>query len=133
MNLSREGICAVACSARPNRVGNGNLSRGQRTIHHFYDASAFQLIPAGGVSGEIGNAGRDILIGPPTNNMDFQLYKDTTIHNAQSVEIRWEMYNVLNHTQWGAPSVNAESPSTFGVITSTQPPRIMQFAARYSF
>ncbi|MGC9223099.1 MAG: TonB-dependent receptor domain-containing protein [Terracidiphilus sp.] len=133
MNLSREGICSVACSARPNRVGNGNLPRGQRSIHHFYDASAFQLIPAGGVSGEIGNAGRDILIGPPINDMDFQLYKDTTIHGAQSVEIRWEMYNVLNHTQWAAPSVNAESPSTFGVITSTQPPRIMQFAARYSF
>ncbi len=133
MNLSREGICASACTARPDRVGNGNLSRGTRTIKHFYDVNAFQLLPAGGVSGRIGNAGRNILISPPINNFDFQLFKETTLRETQSVEFRWEMYNALNHTQWLAPGTNVESPSTFGVITGTQPPRIMQFALRYSF
>ena len=133
MNLSREGICATACIARPDRIGNGNLPRGTRTIHRFYDVNAFQVLPAGGVSGRIGNSGRNILIGPPVTNTDFQLFKDTQLHENQSVEFRWEMYNFFNHTQWAPPSVNMESPSTFGVITGTAAPRIMQFALRYSF
>jgi outer membrane receptor protein involved in Fe transport len=133
MNLSREGICATACIARPDRIGNGNLPRGVRTMHRFYDVTAFQVLPAGGVSGRIGDAGRNILTGPPINDFDMQLYKQVRFAESQSVEFRWEMYNAFNHTQWRAPSVNMESPSTFGVITSTAPPRIMQFALRYSF
>ncbi len=133
MNLSREGICATACIARPDRIGNGNLSRSQRSIKKFYDVNAFQGLPAGGVSRRVGDAGRNILTGPPINDFDFQLFKQTAIHENQTVEFRWEMYNVLNHTQWSAPSVNMESPSTFGVITGTAPPRIMQFALRYAF
>jgi hypothetical protein len=88
---------------------------------------------AGGVSRRVGHAGRNIPTSPPINDFDFQLFKQTAIHENQTVEFRWEMYNVLNHTQWSAPSVNMESPSTFGVITGTAPPRIMQFALRYAF
>ncbi|MFP5230928.1 MAG: carboxypeptidase regulatory-like domain-containing protein [Acidobacteriota bacterium] len=135
MNLSRVGICSAACTARPNQVGNGNLPRSQRTSTHFYNTSAFSLIPAGGASGTIGNAGRDNLLGPPTNKWDAQLYKDTPIHDNQNVEFRWELYNALNHPQWAQPSTNAESPATFGVITGVAPQswRIMQFAVRYQF
>jgi len=133
MNLSREGICATACIARPNRIGNGNRPRGTRSMQEFYDVTAFQVIPAGGVSGLIGNSGRNVLTAPPIVDSDFQLFKDTNVYENQSVEFRWEMYNVLNHTQWSAPSVNMESPSTFGVITGTAAPRIMQFALRYQF
>lgn len=133
MNLSREGICATACIARPDRIGNGNLPRGERTIHRFYDVNAFKVLPPGGVSGRIGDSGRNILTGPPINDFDFQVFKDVSFAESQKVEFRWEMYNALNHTQWSAPSVNMESPSTFGVITGTAAPRIMQFALRYSF
>ena len=133
MNLSREGICATACIARPDRIGNGNLARGVRTIHRFYDVNAFQVLPAGGVSGRIGDAGRNILVGPPINDFDMQLFKQVNFAESQTVEFRWEMYNGFNHTQWNAPSVNMESPKTFGVITGTAAPRIMQFALRYSF
>jgi hypothetical protein len=133
MNLSREGICATACIARPDRIGDGNLSRGTRSIKNFYNMNAFKVLPAGGVSGRIGDSGRNILTGPPLNDSDFQLFKNTNLHDSQTLEFRWELYNVFNHTQWSAPSVNMESPSTFGVITATAPPRIMQFGLRYSF
>jgi hypothetical protein len=43
------------------------------------------------------------------------------------------MFNAFNHAQWTAPSVNLEAPATFGVITNTRDPRIMQFVLRYSF
>jgi hypothetical protein len=133
MNLSREGKCATACIARPDRIGNGNLDRGSRSIGHFYDITAFQVLPAGGVSGRIGNSGRNVLTAPPINSSDFSLFKETKFGERQAVEFRWENYNIFNHTQWSAPSVNMEAPATFGVVTGTADPRIMQFALRYSF
>ena len=61
MNLSRTGICATACVARPDRIGDGNLPKDQRTLNRFYDVTAFRLLAAGGVDGRVGNAGRNIL------------------------------------------------------------------------
>lgn len=133
MNLSRLGTCATACSARPDRIGDGNLPSDQRTIDRYFDVTAFQLLPAGGVAGRVGNAGRNILIPPGVNNFDLGAFKNTRITERQSLELRWEMFNAWNHTQFGAPGVNLESPSTFGTITSTAPPRIMQISLRYAF
>ncbi|HEY3379328.1 MAG TPA: TonB-dependent receptor [Armatimonadota bacterium] len=133
MNLSRIGTCATACSARPDRVGDGNLDSGVRTIDHYYDVTAFQLLPAGGVAARVGNAGRNILTAPGINNFDLGVFKNTRLTERQALEFRWEMFNAFNHTQFGGPGVNLESPASFGVVTSTAPPRIMQFVLRYSF
>ena len=133
MNLSRIGTCATACTARPDRIGNGNLPSDQRTIDRYFDLSAFQVLPAGGVAGRVGNAGRNILISPGVNNFDLGAFKNTPITERQSLELRWEMFNAFNHNQFGAPGANLESPSTFGTITTTSAPRIMQVSLRYAF
>lgn len=133
MNLSRVGICTAACSARPNVVLGQSLYPANQTINSYFNVNAFAVIPAGGVSGTIGDAGRNLLIGPGINNFDFQISKQTPLSEHQNLEFRWEMYNFFNHTQWGTPAANMESPGTFGVISSTAPPRIMQFVLRYSF
>jgi hypothetical protein len=132
-NLSRNGVCAVSCSARPDRIANGNLGKDVRTINHFYDAGAFRPNAAGGADRRVGNSGRNVLIGPGTNNFDLQIFKDTRIRESQRLEFRWEMFNAFNHTQWSPPATNLESPATFGVITATAPPRIMQLVLKYSF
>lgn len=133
MNLSRIGTCSTACTARPDRIGNGNLPADERTIDRYFDVTAFQLLPAGGTAGRVGDAGRNILIPPGINNFDIGAFKNTPITERQSLEFRWEMFNALNHTQFGAPSVNLESPATFGTITTTNAPRIMQISLRYAF
>lgn len=133
MNLARTGICATACTARPDRIGDGNLPKDVRSINRFYDLSAFRLLANGGVEGRVGNAGRNILTGPGVNNFDLQIFKDTRFGERQSVEFRWEMFNAFNHAQFTAPSTNVEAPAAFGVITNTRDPRIMQFVLRYSF
>ena len=133
MNLSRTGICATACVARPDRIGDGNLPKDERTLNRFYDVNAFRLLSAGGVDGRVGNAGRNILNAPGINNFDLQVYKETRFGERQSLDFRWEMFNAFNHAQFTAPAVNLESPGTFGVITNTRDPRIMQFVLRYSF
>jgi hypothetical protein len=133
MNLSRTGICSAACTARPDRIGDGNLAKDQRTLNRFYDVAAFRLLAAGGAESRVGNAGRNILNGPGINNFDLQIFKETRFSERHSLDFRWEMFNAFNHTQWLAPPVNLESPATFGVITSTRDPRIMQLVLRYSF
>jgi hypothetical protein len=133
MNLARTGICAAACSARPDRVGVGNLDKGERTLQRFYDVSAFRLLASGGADRRVGNAGRNILTSAGVNNFDLQVFKDFHIRDNHNLEFRWENFNAFNHTQWGGAGTNLEAPAQFGVITGTRAPRIMQFVLRYSF
>ncbi len=132
-NLSRNAVCASSCSARADRIGNGNLDKGVRTINRFYDVSAFALTAPGGASLRVGNSGRNVLIGPGVNNFDLQVFKDTRITESQTLGFRWEMFNAWNHAQFTSPAVNMEAASTFGVITGTRDPRIMQLVLKYTF
>lgn len=53
--------------------------------------------------------------------------------NAQ-LELRIEVFNVLNTPQFGLPGTNAAAPASFGVISTTVAgPRIIQLAAKYLF
>jgi len=48
------------------------------------------------------------------------------------VQFRSEFFNLLNHTNLGAPGTTVNSPS-FGVISSALEPRILQFALKLIF
>jgi hypothetical protein len=133
MNLSRNAVCASSCSARSDRIGNGNLDKSVRTIDRFYDVAAFPLTLAGGASLRVGNSGRNVLVGPGQNNFDLQIFKETRLFERHTLSFHWEMFNAANHAQFLNPAVNAESPSTFGKITGTRDPRIMQVVLKYSF
>ena len=105
----------------------------QRTIDRFYDVNAFLLLAAGGADRRVGNAGRNILNSAGINNFDLQIYKDTRITERHAVEFRWEMFNAWNHPQFLGAGTSLESPATFGKITDTRAPRIMQLVLKYSF
>ncbi|HTM51205.1 MAG TPA: TonB-dependent receptor [Bryobacteraceae bacterium] len=133
MNLARVGICATACTARPDRVGSGNLSKDERTLDRFFDINAFQLLQNGGLDRRVGNGGRNILYQPGIKNHDLQIFKNTRLFENHTLEFRWEMYNAWNHANWGGASANLEVPATFGKILSRGGTRTMQFALRYDF
>ena len=48
------------------------------------------------------------------------------------MQLRWEVFNVTNHVNFGAPTVNLNS-SNLGKITTAGDPRIMQFAIKFDF
>jgi len=57
---------------RPDRIGSGQLKN--PSITKWFDPSAFAVVPTN--SGIYGNAGRNILRGPGSDNWDMSLMKD---------------------------------------------------------
>jgi hypothetical protein len=100
---------------RPNRIGNGMNS--DPTIDHWFDPAAFQRVEP---TGTFGDAGRSILRGPSSWNIDATLVKHTKFGRVDS-ELRIEAFNLLNHPQFGPPGRTLGN-ADFGVITTTSSP-----------
>ena len=52
--------------------------------------------------------------------------------DAARLQLRAEVFNLLNHANFGIPVADLNSPN-FGRILSAGPPRLMQFAAKFIF
>ena len=95
--------------------------------------------------GQTGNLPRTFINGPIYLNWDAGLMKNIQLGETTRLQLRMEVFNVLNRANFFAPSganalnVGEDSnifninSSTFGQITSTYAPRIMQFAVRFEF
>jgi hypothetical protein len=115
-------------NARPDLVCNPNLSSGERTVNRFFNTSCFQIqSPL-----RYGNAGRSTVIGPPIQNIDLGILKNTTITERVTTQFRAEFFNFLNHTQWMPPN-RYINQSSFGVISAARDPRIIQFGLKVLF
>jgi len=153
------GLTGLA-TLRPDLIGpvqivNTPLSNG--TIQYFAptvcDPASAAGCPAGSafaipdalVNGKavfhLGDLGRNVIIGPGFNNVDFSLVKRTKITERFSNELRFEAFDLLNHPNFGQPNrVAAVGSASFGVISSTRFPtgdsgssRQLQFAAKLLF
>lgn len=82
--------------------------------------------------GQIGDAARRFFSGPGLNNWDMALLKNTNITESKTLQLRLEAFNIWNHAQFQNPSGLINS-SLFGVVTSANPPRILQIAAKILF
>jgi hypothetical protein len=75
-------------------------------------------------------------VNPSNFQNDFALTRTFKISGAQSVQVRWEVFNLINHVNFAAP-VSALNSGSFGQIQSTPAnggdPRIMQFAFKFTF
>jgi Carboxypeptidase regulatory-like domain/TonB dependent receptor len=84
-------------------------------------------------AGTLGTLQRRMFSGPSAFGLDASLQKRVNLTERQSMEIRIDAQNVLNHpTFWsGDQNVNTQ---TFGVVSSMlTPSRLVQFGLRYSF
>lgn len=50
-----------------------------------------------------GNSGRNILIGPDFQNVDISLFKNIRLSEKTKLQLRWEVFNVLNHPNFQLP------------------------------
>ena len=116
----------------PNRVCDGrshNLSGNVRSDGFlWFDKACFPLAPVG----YFGNSGRTVLNGPGINNWDLGLEKSLplTVQESVRLQLRAEMFNAWNHTQFQQPDANAGDGANFGRISATRPPRLIQVSVK---
>jgi hypothetical protein len=76
---------------------------------------------------------RNYLRRPHRGNLNFAVAKKTAIFRERlNAEFRVEFFGILNQAEFQFPTLNIEDPS-FGQITSTYDPRIIQLALRLTF
>jgi hypothetical protein len=97
-------------------------------LAQWFTTSAFGA-PA---DNSFGNAGRNILIGPGTFNIDFSAHKVFSITEGINLQFRAEFFNFLNHAQFNNPDTGL-ADSTFGQITTARDPRVIQLALKLVF
>jgi outer membrane receptor protein involved in Fe transport len=92
-------------------------------------------------TGTFGNLGRNTERGPHFLQVDVSLFKNVQLVDKQRVQLRVEIYNVLNRLQLpSAPNANFLAPGSFGRFFNTfgrtegfGTSRQIQFAVRYLF
>ncbi len=98
--------------------------------HYLFNPNTF----AQEAAGTFGNAGRNLLRGPGIANFDWGFYKDTTITERARLELRFEFFNLFNHTQFNPSGTTTDISSTdFGRILRARDPRLIQLAAKIYF
>ncbi len=112
------GSCTVSGVTVP--VGNRNC---------WFNTSAY----AAPTSGTFGNVTRDSFAGPSAFRFDAAVSRSFTLHESKALQLRLEMFNVLNHPVLGNP-VASRNSSTFGRIQSQSGDgRTFQAAVKFSF
>jgi hypothetical protein len=113
----------------PIRTGQVNYNRGDRTRSKFFNTDVFTRP----TQYQLGNAGRNILIGPGSRNIDLSLNKEFRVAEKKSIQFRAEFYNATNHPNWGAPGTTLGT-ATFGVISSNSNlPRDIQLGLKFRY
>jgi len=125
---------AAANAERPDLVpGRSNNPTGIRktSLGVFgFDPTAFQLQTAG----FFGNLGRNTLVAPGVRDIDFSVAKSTRITERTSAQLRLDIFNLANHTNFGFSNASLAAGAAAGQITSTATTsRQLQLSAKFIF
>ena len=114
---------------RPNRLADGRLDGGSRTVDRWFDPTAF-AVPA---AFTYGNSGRNVIEAPGLVNLDLMVGRNFAITETVRMEFRGEFYNFTNTAHFGRPNAVIGSPQA-GTITNTATPnRQIQLGLRLVF
>jgi len=131
-----------ATGPRPNILCNPNEGA-DRTQRQFFNTSCFQAPPLVQAfttapdlvvrfPNDIGTAGRGVINGPSTTRVDFTMMKNIRFGESMRLQLRAEAFNVFNKTNFRTVDLGVTS-TTFGFVTSTRDPRVLQLAAKFYF
>jgi hypothetical protein len=123
-------------SARVVVTSNPVLPKGERTFFRNFRTDVFRAPSVG----TIGNAARNLVRQPGTNNWDISVTKNLPVHERLRIQLRCEMYNAFNHTQFSSFDTGARFDAlgnqvngNFGSYTAASAARILQLALRVNF
>ncbi len=78
------------------------LPSDKRSADQWFNIAGFSNL----TPGQYGNMGRYSLIGPGVWNVDFSAIKNFPITERQSLQLRFEGFNILNHPALASPNMN---------------------------
>jgi hypothetical protein len=107
-------------SDRPNVVGDWHVA--QNTLAQWFNTAAFAK-----------NGPVAIIPGRANWNLDATVSRSFPLKEAVKLDLRWEAFNILNHTRFNNPGTSLNSGTTFGITSSALAPRIMQAALKVTF
>ena len=104
----------------------------------FFDPCVFGVPDAG----NLGNVGRNTLIGSPALNVDVSLQREFSLGNGRRLQFRAEFFNLPNHPNFRTPTGGSIvvltgsgrfNPAAWRYTGTATTARQTQFALRYSF
>jgi hypothetical protein len=107
--FNNSGSLSISPADRPNLAAAARPCASTGSPDRWFDPTIFSL-PA---PGSYGNAGRNILCGPPLKNIDFSLTKQTRLGDRASLQFRAEFFNLLNHANFDVP-INTQGATGSG-------------------
>jgi hypothetical protein len=128
---------------RPNLVGDPFANVVQPTSGtavRYFDPAAFAVPTAG----TYGNLARNAYYGPWFKTVDVSVFKTTKLGKGASAQLRLELFNLFNTTNWANPGASLASSTTLGLMSNTRnatnapgigsgEPRNVQLAAKIIF
>lgn len=121
----------VGDAIRPNLATNQPIST--MTVPEIIaagGASLFQRITA---AQRVGNAGRNILRADGINNVDFGIFKNTSIGETQRIQFRAEFNNATNTRDFGIPEGRVNSTNFLNQWGTNGGNRRIVLGVRYTF
>jgi len=112
---------------RPDMTCDPNEG-GAKTAQQWFNTNCFVLQP----QFTFGNAPRNPVLSPGYANVDAALQKEVAVGRGTRLQFRWEIFNLLNRTNFDVPNRVAFT-GNFGRIFSAKPPRQMQFGVKVLF
>jgi len=96
---------------------NGNSSNGGSGVNMFANpAAVFSEFRPFILGTDQRTGGAGTMYGQHRWNLDLGITKDTQFTERVGAQIFVQAFNVLNHMQWGDPSMNLQDPADFGVL-----------------
>jgi len=123
-------VNGVTNTLRPDVTGPINIIG---EVDRWFDPSVFTAVA------RFGSLGRNVVIGPRFDNVDFSITKNTKIGERARAQFRAEFFDLFNHANLGQPGNIIGTPA-FGRISTTRFPtgesgssRQVQFAMKLMF
>ena len=128
----------IGVSGSPSNTGNGSRANPvpgvspiptSQSISQWFNPAAFTT-PAAFTWGTLG---RDTLRGPGLYNLDGSISRKFRFGEKREFSFRWELFNSLNHPQFGLPNATVGVGGAATITTTQRANRQMQFALRLAF
>jgi hypothetical protein len=121
--------------ARPDLICDPNAGA-PHTFERWFNTACFANPPAG--VNRVGNEGRNVINGPSTTRFDATLSKNIRFSESKSLQFRWEVFNIFNHTNFTTLSLSIATPNNgvgggLGAVTGVRDPRTMQLGMKFIF